>query len=101
MESYYHEMQIGFYLALVDYLVDSMTKFDIKNYLERIYNIPVARVNTHIIYVAFQRDHRNRRFKPKDDFKLAHVTLVRRVVVLISGVGFQFKSFGSQTLPDF
>ncbi|XP_033629860.1 39S ribosomal protein L23, mitochondrial-like [Asterias rubens] len=52
-----------------------MTKFDVKNYLDRLYNVPVAKVNTQIVYVAFKRDHRNRRFKPKDDFKLAHVTL--------------------------
>ncbi|XP_022101628.1 39S ribosomal protein L23, mitochondrial-like [Acanthaster planci] len=55
----------------------NMTKFDIRNYLERIYNVPVAKVNTHIVYVAFKRDHKNMRYKPKDDFKLANVTLAK------------------------
>ena len=58
-----------------------MTKFDVKNYLDRLYNVPVAKVNTQIVYVAFKRDHRNRRFKPKDDFKLAHVTLVSLMLI--------------------
>ena len=53
-----------------------MTKFDIKNYLQNIYGIPVAKVNTSVMYVPFQRNHRNERVKPKEDYKLAYVTLV-------------------------
>ncbi|XP_071941796.1 large ribosomal subunit protein uL23m-like isoform X2 [Antedon mediterranea] len=52
-----------------------MTKFDIQNYLEKIYGVEVAQVNTFIKYVSLARDHRNRRYKPKDDFKVAFVTL--------------------------
>ncbi|XP_033113861.1 39S ribosomal protein L23, mitochondrial-like [Anneissia japonica] len=52
-----------------------MTKFDIQNYLEKIYGVDVAQVNTFIKYIGLQRDHRNRRFKPKDDYKIAFVTL--------------------------
>lgn len=52
-----------------------MTKFDIKNYLQNIYNVPVAKVNTSVIYVPFQRNHKNQRVKLREDFKLAYVTL--------------------------
>ncbi|XP_078000401.1 large ribosomal subunit protein uL23m-like isoform X2 [Glandiceps talaboti] len=52
-----------------------MTKFDIKNYLQNIYNVPVAKVNTHIHFAKIWRDHKNRRIKPEPDYKIAHVTL--------------------------
>ncbi|XP_063971098.1 large ribosomal subunit protein uL23m-like [Lytechinus pictus] len=52
-----------------------MTKFDIKNYLENVYKVPVARVNTSVIYVPFKRNHRNERVKLREDYKLAYVTL--------------------------
>ncbi|XP_071494495.1 large ribosomal subunit protein uL23m-like [Diadema antillarum] len=52
-----------------------MTKFDIKNYLQNIYKVPVARVNTRIVYVPFDRNHKNQRVKLREDYKLAYVTL--------------------------
>ncbi|XP_017663308.1 PREDICTED: 39S ribosomal protein L23, mitochondrial [Lepidothrix coronata] len=52
-----------------------MTKVDIRNYLERIYNVPVAAVRTRIQYGANnKRNHRNQREK-KPDYKVAYVQL--------------------------
>ncbi|KAF4801626.1 39S ribosomal protein L23, mitochondrial [Turdus rufiventris] len=52
-----------------------MTKLDIKNYLEKIYNVPVATVRTRIQYGANnKRNHRNQRVK-KPDYKVAYVQL--------------------------
>uniref|UniRef100_A0A8C5JEM3 Large ribosomal subunit protein uL23m n=1 Tax=Junco hyemalis TaxID=40217 RepID=A0A8C5JEM3_JUNHY len=52
-----------------------MTKLDIRNYLERIYNVPVAAVRTRIQYGANnKRNHRNQRVK-KPDYKVAYVQL--------------------------
>uniref|UniRef100_A0A8C3P5P2 Large ribosomal subunit protein uL23m n=1 Tax=Cyanoderma ruficeps TaxID=181631 RepID=A0A8C3P5P2_9PASS len=52
-----------------------MTKVDIRNYLERIYNVPVAAVRTRIQYGANnKRNHRNQRVK-KPDYKVAYVQL--------------------------
>ena len=53
-----------------------MTKFEIKDYLEKVYSIPVAKVNTEVVVVPLLRNHKNQRFKPKDDYKIAHITLV-------------------------
>uniref|UniRef100_A0A8D2QK44 Large ribosomal subunit protein uL23m n=1 Tax=Zonotrichia albicollis TaxID=44394 RepID=A0A8D2QK44_ZONAL len=56
----------------------TMTKLDIRNYLERIYNVPVAAVRTRIQYGANnKRNHRNQRVK-KPDYKVAYVQLVRQ-----------------------
>ncbi|XP_014815568.1 PREDICTED: 39S ribosomal protein L23, mitochondrial isoform X2 [Calidris pugnax] len=53
-----------------------MTKVDIKNYLEKIYNVPVAAVRTRIQYGANnKRNHKNQRVK-KPDYKVAYVQLV-------------------------
>ncbi|KAM6393674.1 large ribosomal subunit protein uL23m isoform 2-T2 [Pluvialis apricaria] len=52
-----------------------MTKVDIKNYLEKIYNVPVAAVRTRIQYGANnKRNHKNHRVK-KPDYKVAYVQL--------------------------
>lgn len=53
----------------------SMTKIDIKNYLEKIYNIKVARVNTRIQAGKVKRS-KNVIVKKKKDVKVAYVTLV-------------------------
>ncbi|XP_064921241.1 large ribosomal subunit protein uL23m isoform X2 [Columba livia] len=53
-----------------------MTKVDIKNYLEKIYNVPVATVRTRIQYGANnKRNHKNQRVK-KPDYKVAYVQLL-------------------------
>uniref|UniRef100_A0A8D1DSS4 Large ribosomal subunit protein uL23m n=1 Tax=Sus scrofa TaxID=9823 RepID=A0A8D1DSS4_PIG len=53
-----------------------MTRVDLRNYLERIYNVPVAAVRTRVQYGSNRRrDHRNIRIK-KPDYKVAYVQLV-------------------------
>lgn len=59
-----------------------MTKFDIKNYLEKIYNIPVVEVKTRIALGKTQRDYAKGYITKKDDAKLAYVTLVNILIVL-------------------
>ncbi|XP_066492363.1 large ribosomal subunit protein uL23m [Tiliqua scincoides] len=52
-----------------------MTRVELKDYLEKIYNVPVAAVRTRIQHGSNkQRDHRNRRIK-KPDYKVAYVQL--------------------------
>uniref|UniRef100_A0A4X1U666 Large ribosomal subunit protein uL23m n=1 Tax=Sus scrofa TaxID=9823 RepID=A0A4X1U666_PIG len=57
-------------------LCPRMTRVDLRNYLERIYNVPVAAVRTRVQYGSNRRrDHRNIRIK-KPDYKVAYVQLV-------------------------
>uniref|UniRef100_A0A2K6GP32 Large ribosomal subunit protein uL23m n=2 Tax=Propithecus coquereli TaxID=379532 RepID=A0A2K6GP32_PROCO len=52
-----------------------MTRVDLKNYLESIYNVPVAAVRTRVQHGCNRkRDHRNVRIK-KPDYKVAYVQL--------------------------
>ncbi|XP_036284724.1 39S ribosomal protein L23, mitochondrial [Pipistrellus kuhlii] len=52
-----------------------MTRVDVKNYLERIYSVPVAAVRTRVQHGSNRkRDHRNVRVK-KPDYKVAYVQL--------------------------
>ncbi|XP_054998479.1 39S ribosomal protein L23, mitochondrial [Sorex araneus] len=52
-----------------------MTRVDLRNYLERIYNVPVAAVRTRVQHGSGRkRDHRNVRVK-KPDYKVAYVQL--------------------------
>uniref|UniRef100_A0A673TJY6 Large ribosomal subunit protein uL23m n=2 Tax=Suricata suricatta TaxID=37032 RepID=A0A673TJY6_SURSU len=52
-----------------------MTRVDVRNYLERIYNVPVATVRTRVQHGSNRkRDHRNVRVK-KPDYKVAYVQL--------------------------
>ncbi|XP_030904997.1 large ribosomal subunit protein uL23m isoform X2 [Melopsittacus undulatus] len=54
---------------------DGMTRIDVKNYLEKIYNVPVAAVRTRIQYGSNnKRNHKNQRVK-KPDYKVAYVQL--------------------------
>ncbi|PNJ16430.1 MRPL23 isoform 6, partial [Pongo abelii] len=53
-----------------------MTRVDLRNYLESIYNVPVAAVRTRVQHGSNRRrDHRNVRIK-KPDYKVAYVQLV-------------------------
>ncbi|XP_041131013.1 39S ribosomal protein L23, mitochondrial-like isoform X1 [Polyodon spathula] len=53
-----------------------MTKCDIKNYLEKIYSVPVGAVRTRIQYCTNKkRNHLNQRVK-RPDYKVAYVQLV-------------------------
>ncbi|XP_032214686.1 39S ribosomal protein L23, mitochondrial [Mustela erminea] len=52
-----------------------MTRVDLRNYLERIYNVPVAAVRTRVQHGSNRkRDHRNVRVK-RPDYKVAYVQL--------------------------
>ncbi|XP_048215869.1 39S ribosomal protein L23, mitochondrial [Perognathus longimembris pacificus] len=52
-----------------------MTRTDLKNYLERIYSVPVAAVRTRVQHGSNRkRDYRNVRIK-KPDYKVAYVQL--------------------------
>ncbi|XP_008576873.1 PREDICTED: 39S ribosomal protein L23, mitochondrial [Galeopterus variegatus] len=52
-----------------------MTRVDLRNYLERIYNVPVAAVRTRVQHGSGRkRDYRNVRIK-KPDYKVAYVQL--------------------------
>ncbi|CAI9616620.1 unnamed protein product [Staurois parvus] len=53
----------------------AMTKFDVQNYLQSIYNIPVSCVRTRIQYGSNKkRNHLNQRVK-QPDYKMAYVQL--------------------------
>ncbi|XP_061629363.1 large ribosomal subunit protein uL23m isoform X1 [Phyllopteryx taeniolatus] len=68
-----------------------MTKYDVKNYLEKIYNVPVGDVRTRIQFGSNKkRNHLNQRVK-QPDYKVAYVQLTlhfslkaRRSAFLIS-----------------
>ncbi|CAH2267297.1 probable 39S ribosomal protein L23, mitochondrial [Pararge aegeria] len=52
-----------------------MTKHDIKNYLEKIYNVPVIDVKTRIALGKFRKDIGKGYVVKDDDIKFAYVTL--------------------------
>ncbi|KAG7468380.1 hypothetical protein MATL_G00142310 [Megalops atlanticus] len=55
-----------------------MTKCDVKNYLEKIYNVPVATVRTRIQYgTNKKRNHLNQRVK-RPDYKVAYVQMAQQ-----------------------
>lgn len=53
-----------------------MTKHDVKNYLEKIYKIPVVDVRTRIELGSTKRDTTYGYVTKNDDMKLAYVTMV-------------------------
>ncbi|XP_032497778.1 39S ribosomal protein L23, mitochondrial isoform X1 [Phocoena sinus] len=54
-----------------------MTRVDLRSYLERIYNVPVAAVRTRVQHGSNRRrDYRNVRIK-KPDYKVAYVQLAQ------------------------
>lgn len=54
-----------------------MTKYDVRNYLEKIYKIPVVDVRTRIAMGKTKRDQVMGYITKDEDTKLAYVTLVR------------------------
>ncbi|XP_041980452.1 probable 39S ribosomal protein L23, mitochondrial [Aricia agestis] len=52
-----------------------MTKFDVKNYLEKIYNVPVVDVRTKIALGKFRKDVGRGYVVKDDDIKYAYVVL--------------------------
>lgn len=57
-----------------------MTRHDVKNYLEKIYNVPVVNVRTRIALGKTRREPLKGFVLKEDDMKLAYVTLVRIVL---------------------
>lgn len=53
-----------------------MTKHDVKNYLEKIYNLPVVDVRTRIALGPTKRDQIYGYVTKADDIKYAYVTMV-------------------------
>ncbi|KAJ7998086.1 hypothetical protein DPEC_G00218900 [Dallia pectoralis] len=54
-----------------------MTKFDVRNYMEKIYDVPVGAVRTRIQYGSNKkRNHLNQKVK-KPDYKVAYVQLAQ------------------------
>ncbi|XP_075164736.1 mitochondrial ribosomal protein L23 [Haematobia irritans] len=52
-----------------------MTKYDVKNYLEKIYKIPVMDVRTRIALGSTKRDQTYGYVTKNDDMKIAYVTM--------------------------
>lgn len=52
-----------------------MTQYDVKNYLEKIYKIPVAHVRTEVILGAVKPQRWKRYMIKEDDYRIATVTL--------------------------
>ncbi|KAJ9583083.1 hypothetical protein L9F63_022572 [Diploptera punctata] len=52
-----------------------MNKYDVKNYLERIYKVQAADVRTHVMLGRFKRDPGMGYVLKEDDYKMAFVTL--------------------------
>lgn len=53
-----------------------MTEYDIRNYLTKIYKIPVVAVHTEVRMGEFFRDINKNYVKKKDDFRVAVITMV-------------------------
>ncbi|KYQ53994.1 putative 39S ribosomal protein L23, mitochondrial [Trachymyrmex zeteki] len=54
-----------------------MSRYDIKNYLEKIYNVNVIEVRTRIAMGRFKKDQLQHSVIKEDDRKVAYVILVR------------------------
>ncbi|CAG9805193.1 unnamed protein product [Chironomus riparius] len=56
-----------------------MTKYDIRQYLEKIYKLPVVAVRDRIAMGRFKREERNGYIIKEEDSKLAYVTFPKEV----------------------
>lgn len=56
-----------------------MTKYDVKNYLEKIYKLPVVNVRTRIEMGSTKRDQVYGYVTKNDDVKIAYVTMVNKI----------------------
>lgn len=56
-----------------------MTRIDIKNYLEKIYNVPVKNIRTRIEIGKISKEPQKGYLKKEDDLKLAYVTLPKEM----------------------
>lgn len=61
---------------IVNFIVPlEMTQFDVKNYLEKIYKVPVAQVSTKVVLGEIKPQATKRYMIKEDDYRLATVTL--------------------------
>lgn len=58
-----------------------MTKYDIRNYLEKIYKVPVVDIKTKITLGKFRKDISKGYVVKDDDIKYAFITLVRKLII--------------------
>lgn len=61
-----------------------MTKYDIRNYLTKIYNIPVVHVRTRIAMGEFRRLPSKGYVVKDDDVKIAYVTMVSVIKFIVN-----------------
>lgn len=73
-----------------------MTKYDVKNYLEKIYNIPVVEVRTRIAMGRTKRDLKVGYVTKEDDTKYAYVTMVIPLMLYI----YFFQNHYYTTFPE-
>lgn len=73
-----------------------MTKYDVKNYLEKIYNIPVVEVRTRIAMGRTKRDLKVGYVTKEDDTKYAYVTMVIPLMLYI----YLFQNHYYTTFPE-
>jgi large subunit ribosomal protein L23 len=57
-------------------MIDSMTKWDVRNYLEKIYKIPVINVKTHVKCGDIKRANGKLYLIKEEDYKKVIVDLV-------------------------
>lgn len=61
-----------------------MTKIDVKNYLEKIYNVPVVDIRTRIALGRFRKEPTKGYVIKDDDQKFAYVTLVSTILLIVA-----------------
>uniref|UniRef100_A0A8C4WZI9 Branched-chain-amino-acid aminotransferase n=1 Tax=Eptatretus burgeri TaxID=7764 RepID=A0A8C4WZI9_EPTBU len=71
--------------AFFFFLSTRMTKYDVRNYLKSIYEVPVVAVRTRIQHGKNKKNHLNQRVK-QPDYKVAYVQLARSASPLGHGI---------------
>lgn len=72
-------MNLRLITAIVTEFFSFQTEYDIKSYLEKIYQIPVIHIRTRIAMGKTERDRGEGYVIKKEDRKLAYVTLPKEV----------------------
>ena len=81
---------IAYMSAKVHFIVSSgMTKYDIKNYLEKIYKVPVADVRTLNKMGKTRQNAFGSYIVKDDDYKMAYVTLPPGMLTVFSNCQFK------------
>lgn len=76
-----------------------MTKYDVQNYLEKIYNVPVVGVRMYIKMGPTQRDKVHGYVTKDEDTKMAYITLVGFIILfdyLIINYNINFYNFSQK-----